>query len=248
MKTVRFRFYEELNRYLPEEKQKIWFEFSFPDVITIEEALELLGVPAPEIDLILVNQQSESLEYQLKEGDRISVYPVFELLDIAGISSVRETPLRRPAFICDAHLGRLCRYLRMFGLDSLYSNLYTADEIIEISLLEKRIILSRSLTLVRNERVTHAYWVRSSDPTEQLKDILENLNLSSSFRPLTRCLNCNSLLEPIEKTQVISRLQPNTARYFDEFFICNNCNHIFWKGTHYDNMLDFISRYTDTGK
>jgi len=240
MKQVRFRFYEELNGYLPEQNRKVWFDYLIPGVVTIREALQSMKIPPEEIDLILVNQQSEGLDYMLHDGDRISVYPVFELFDISGISRVSEKPLRNPRFICDVHLGRLCKYLRMLGWDTLYSDQYTPDDLIAISGQEKRIILSRSKKLTRNKEITHFYWIRSSDPLEQVKDLIRKLDLSNQAIPLTRCLNCNHMLMPVEKQEILHRLQVRTAEYYNEFFNCPVCDAIYWEGSHYENMLDFI--------
>lgn len=248
MNQVRFRFYEELNDYLPEGKRKVWFEYFFLDVISLKDAFKLLEIPSAEIDLILVNQQSKGFDYMLHDGDRISVYPVFELFDISGISGVREKPLRNPGFICDVHLGRLCKYMRMLGLDTLYSNQYTTEEIITLSNQEKRIILSRSFQLTRHKEVTHSYWIRSSDPLEQIKDLINQLDLSNLTDPLTRCLNCNHQLMTVEKRKILDRLQVRTAKYYNEFFSCPNCDQIYWKGSHFENMLKFIHQHLRNSK
>lgn len=241
MNQVSFRFYEELNDYLPEEKRKVWFEYSYQGSIVIQDAIQSMGVPPEEIDLILVNQQSRGFDYILEDGDQISVYPMFELFDLKGISSLRENPLRNPTFICDVHLGRLCKYLRMLGWDTLYSNKYTPEEMIAISLQEKRIILSRSYQLIRHKEVTHSYWIRSADPLEQIRDLILKLDLSTIADPLIRCLNCNEKLLRVDKLEILHRIQTRTAKYYDEFFKCPTCNKIYWKGSHFENMLAFIS-------
>ena len=241
MNQVYFRFYEELNDYLPEKKHKVWFEYSFLGAIFIKDAIESMSVPLNEIDLILVNQQSKGFEYVLQDGDRISVYPVFELFDLTGFSRVRGKPLRNPTFICDVHLGRLCKYLRMLGLDTIYSNRYSPEEIVEISEIEKRIILSRSRKLISQKEVARAYWIRSSDPLEQVKDLILKLDLSTHINPLIRCMNCNNKLVPVEKNEILHLLHDRTAKYFGEFFNCPTCNQIYWKGSHFENMLNFIS-------
>jgi len=241
MSQVFFRFYEELNDYLPDEKHKVWFEYFFGEGMKIHDAIQSFGVPPSEIDLILVNQQSKSFDYLLQDGDRISVYPVFELFDLSGINRLREKPLRNPSFICDVHLGRLCKYLRMLGWDTLYSNHFTPEEMIAISLREGRIILSRSYRLTRHKEVSHSYRIRSSDSLEQVKDLISKLDLSDRINPLTRCLNCNAMLVPVDKQAVIQLLQDRTAKYYNEFFKCPDCNQIYWKGSHFENMLRFIS-------
>jgi hypothetical protein len=136
----------------------------------------------------------------------------------------------------------------MLGLDTLYSNHYTPEELIEVSLRGKRIILSRSFPLIRHKEVTHAYWIRSADPLEQIKDLIINLYLSNLSDPLTRCLNCNDRLVPVEKPEILHRLEERTATYYTEFFKCPCCDQIYWKGSHFENMLAFIDQQKLSGR
>ncbi len=88
-----FRLYEELNDYLPAERRKITFTLSLRDPTTIKEAICLLGVPPKEVDLVLVNGESVPFNHVVSEGDRISIYPIFESLDISGVTRLRDKPL-----------------------------------------------------------------------------------------------------------------------------------------------------------
>ncbi|UCF72467.1 MAG: MoaD/ThiS family protein [Deltaproteobacteria bacterium] len=88
-----FRLYEELNDYLPHEKRKITFSLSLENPTTIKEAICLLGVPPEEVDLVLVNGESVPFNHAINEGDRISVYPIFESLDITEVTRLRDRPL-----------------------------------------------------------------------------------------------------------------------------------------------------------
>lgn len=242
MNAVFFRFYEELNDQLPEEKRKVWFEYSFEGTMSLQEVFQYLEVTEDEIDLVLVNQQSVGLDYVLQDGDRISVYPVFELFDISGIRKLKGEPLRDLKFVCDVHLGRLCKYLRMFGWDTVYSNLFSPADLIKISVQENRLLLTRNYELSRNKKLTHAYWVRSSDPLEQIRELILKLDLAKMSHPLTRCLNCNQMIVPVAKELIVHRLQPRTEKYFNEFFLCPDCGQIYWKGSHYEHMLEFIQK------
>jgi hypothetical protein len=138
------------------------------------------------------------------------------------------------------HLGWLAKYLRMLGWDTLYSNRYIPDDMIVLSRQENRIILTRNYELTRHKKVTRAYWIQSPEPLEQIKDVIDKFDLSGQRAPLTRCLNCNHPLEPIEKQKILHRLQVRTAMYFNEFFICTSCDQIYWKGSHYENMFEYI--------
>jgi hypothetical protein len=92
---ARFRFYEELNDHLAKNKRKNEIPFRFKKSTTVREAIGQIGIPAGEVDLILVNGVSMDFGYLLKDGDRVSVYPIFERFDISGITRVREEPLRK---------------------------------------------------------------------------------------------------------------------------------------------------------
>lgn len=240
MNHVKFRFYEELNNYLPEGNRKVWFDFYFIGIHSLKEIFRSMKVPPDEIDLVLVNQQSKGFDYQVRDGDRISVYPVFELFDISEFPEIREKPLRNPTFICDVHLGKLSRFLRMLGFDTTYSNLFTPKELVERSIAGNRILLSKSYRLTHHPEVQRAYRIRSSDPEEQIKDTIDRLNLAGLAKPFTRCLSCNNELQGVSKSEINHQLQPNTAKYYTEFLRCPSCDRLFWEGSHYEHMMRFI--------
>jgi len=86
MPVANFRFYAELNDFLLPERRFTEFAYGFLDVATVKDRIESFGVPHTEVDLILVNGQSVDFACRLQDGDRISVYPVFEAFDIAGLT------------------------------------------------------------------------------------------------------------------------------------------------------------------
>ena len=133
MPVANFRFYAELNDFLAPERRFTEFAYGFLDVATVKDRIESFGVPHTEVDLILVNGQSVDFAYRVQDGDRISVYPVFEAFDIAGLARLRPEPLRDPRFVLDVHLGRLAAYLRMLGFDTLYQNRCADECLAEVS-------------------------------------------------------------------------------------------------------------------
>jgi len=84
-----FRFYEELNDFLPSDKRYRSFTYSFSGNPSVKDAIEALGVPHVEIDLILANSSSVDFSYKLKNDDHVSVYPVFESFDISPVFRLR---------------------------------------------------------------------------------------------------------------------------------------------------------------
>jgi len=242
MKKAYFRFYEELNDFFPAEKRKIKFEHTFIDRASVKDMIESFGVPHIEIDLILVNSKSVDFSYLVNDKDEISVYPVFESLDISEVQHLRPKPLREPKFVLDVHLGKLTRYMRMMGFDTIYKNNYNDDGLIKISLDDKRTILTRDREILKRNDVTHGHWVRNENPEEQLKEIIERFDLKDQIKEFTRCLECNDLLKKVEKELVIEKLPPKVKEWYNEFFLCPQCNRIYWKGSHYERMQELISR------
>ncbi len=241
MKEVIFRFYEELNDFLPENRKKVSFSYKFLGTPSVKDAIEAIGVPHVEVDLILVNGKSVGFEYALQNKDYVSVYPVFEMLEISNVSHLREKPLRNIRFILDVHLGKLARYLRMLGFDTLYRNDYEDMEIISISIAEHRVILTRDLGLLKVKTVTHGYFVRSQHPKVQLTEVLKHFDLYRSINPFSRCVKCNEELMMVLKDQIVNQLEPLTRQYFDEFYQCLGCSTIYWEGSHFDRMAEFIN-------
>ncbi len=242
MKTVYFRFYEELNDFLPQEKRKTRFEHKYLSHTSIKDLVESLGVPHSEVDLILVNGNSVDFSYMVNDKDDISVYPVFESFDISGIQHLRAEPLRNPKFILDVHLGKLARYLRMTGFDTQYKNDYKDDEIVNISLFEKRTILTRDRGILKRNKVTHGYWIRNQKPELQLKEVTERFNLINQMHEFERCLECNTKLEKIDNESILGRIPLKVKKIQTNFWYCTNCDKIYWQGTHFEKMKKIISR------
>src|SRR5712692_3552219 len=129
MAVAQFRFYEELNDFLAPERRQRGFAYDCARAATVKNAIEALGVPHTEVELILANGESVDLSRMVREGDRFSIYPKFEAFDVRPLLQVRPAPLRDPRFIADAHLGGLARFLRMLGFDTLYENNFHDAEI-----------------------------------------------------------------------------------------------------------------------
>jgi uncharacterized protein with PIN domain len=241
-KVAEIRFYEELNDFLPKEKQKKSFNYRFSGNPTIKDAIEACGVPHPEVEIILVNGISEGFDYHLKDGDRVSIYPLFESLDITRLIKLRDKPLRKTIFIVDVNLGRFARYLRMLGFDTLYNQSHSNQDIIRLSLLDGRIILTRDRNLLKHKIITHGYWLRSSDPFKQLSEIIKRLDLLSSIHPFIRCMACNGLLNSVSKINIVDLIPPKIAEFHSEFYQCSDCQKIYWPGSHFIKMQDKIER------
>src|SRR5690606_17113240 len=241
MKTAYLRFYEELNDFLPAERRKTKFPHNFTGRTSVKDMIESLGVPHTEVDMILVNGTSVDFSYIVNDKDEISVYPVFESFDISDVQHLRTATLRNPKFILDVHLGKLARYMRMAGFDSFYKNNLTDDEIVKISLREKRTILTKDRGILKRNDVTHGSWIRNENTIDQLKEVVERFHLQNEIKELTRCLECNAIQHKIDKEKTLDRLPHKVKEWQNEFWECPESKKIYWKGSHYDKMKKLIS-------
>ncbi len=246
MQTATFRIYAELNDFLPKQKKQVSFEYSFAGPLKVHEAILSLHIPLSEVDLILVNGCSKGVDYWISNGDYISVYPVFESFNISSLNSLRPEPLRNSKFILDVHLGKLAKFLRMAGFDTLYSSTFKDAEIIDISVESGRIILTRDNGLLRSVKVKHGYYIRNIDPVKQFKEVVSKFDLGSQFKPMERCLKCNNLLEMAVKEELPGKIKPDILNRFSHFYTCRQCNHIYWHGSHYDRMKAFLKTIIDS--
>jgi uncharacterized protein with PIN domain len=231
-----FRFYEELNDFLPPARRKVAFEHAFKGSPSVKDTIESLGVPHPEIDLILVDGLSVGFDYRLQGGERVAVYPVFERLEIDSINRLRPEPLRRPRFVLDAHLGKLTRLLRLLGFDALHDPEYRDARVAELGAAQGRIVVTRDRDLLKRSAVTRGHWLRSSSPWEQLSEIVDSFDLRERARPFTRCLVCNGALESVAEAAVHDRLPPGVRGQFKTLARCPQCGRVYWRGSHYRKL------------
>lgn len=235
MEQGTFRFYEDLNDFLHESKKGKVITSTFNGDQSVKHLIESLGVPHTEVSHILVNGKQVDFGYLVRDGDMVEVYPF-------AIGSGGMLILGKPIFVLDNHLGQLATYLRMLGFDTLYRNDYHDDELAQISSEEGRILLTRDRRLLMRNKVQHGYWVRYKIPRRQLVEVLRRFDLCNQVTPFQRCMRCNGLLLSVSKDEVLHRLEPLTRKYFEQFRICQDCDQVYWKGSHHERMMRFIDQ------
>lgn len=243
MKTT-FRFFEELNDFLPVNQRKKVVPFEFHQNMTVKDAIESLGVPHTEVDLIVIDGESHPFNYILKDGDHVSVYPMFESFDIAALLKAQRPPLRELRgreikFLVDVNLGKLAHLLLLLGFDTLYRiDLTDDEELAEISKREKRVLLTRDRGLLKRKMVDHGYFVRSLFPKDQVFEVLHRFDLFKMVHLCSRCPDCNVLLESIEKERVRELVLPEIFQSYSTFYFCPECGKIYWQGLHYRHLKE----------
>jgi hypothetical protein len=238
---VTFRFYEELNDFLPPSRRRREFSAPLARAATTKHMIEALGVPHTEIELVLVNGESAGFDRLLRDGDRVAVYPKFEALDITPLLRVRARPLRVTRFIADAHLGGLARLLRLTGFDTLYRNAWHDGEIERLAVDDGRIVLTRDRELLKRRGITHGCYVHALRPRAQLVELFERLDLARSARPFSRCLVCNGDLGPVDKAEVAALLPPTVREQHARFAACRDCRRVYWEGSHWRRMQAIVA-------
>jgi len=246
MAVAQFRFYEELNEFLAPQRREQAFAYSCARAATVKHAIEALGVPHTEVELIMVNAEPVGFGCMVHEGDRISVYPRREALATPPLFRLHDRPVHGNRFIADAHLGGLARLLRMLGFDTLYRNDFDDAQIVRIARAEERIILTRDRDLLKHKAVACGCYVHALRPRAQLVEIVERLDLVPGFDPFSRCLHCNHQLQPVDRAVIFHRLPPQVAATYTRFSICTSCDKVYWEGSHWSAMRATLDRLLDS--
>lgn len=248
MPQITCRFYEELNDFLPLDCRKREFSSTISIGQSVKDKIESLGIPHTEVDLILVNGQSVGFDHGLRDGDRMSVFPMFESLDITGLTRLRQLPLRKPRFMADHNIRDVVKMLRALGLDVIENKDLSPAEMVGTAISENRILLTGNRQLLKLKRVTHGIFVRQADRENQVQMIVRKLCLEDLCKPFSRCLLCNTGLLKVKKDDVWDRIPPKVRNRCHEFARCPVCDRLYWKGTHYQSIQKRIDRILGAGE
>ena len=146
-------------------------------------------------------------------------------------------------FLCDGMLGKLARWLRLLGYDTIYFNTPSKKEFIEKARAEGRIILSKSRRLNEVKRAK-VLIIHAESIVEQLKEVIEGLRLKPDERAFfSRCSFCNLPLKKIEKEGIKEKVPSSIYSTMAEFTQCNNCQRIFWQGSHWQRMKERLGSF-----
>jgi len=175
--SITVRVYEELNDYLPKDWRKKDFSLELKGPATVQSILDILKMPVKKVDLVIINALAATLDQSLEDNDRVAIYPVFESLEISRASLLSGSPLRRPKFITDKHLGGLAQRLRSLGFDVIESSKDIAEERIEMLNREKRILLTTAPGNFAAKSIERVILIKKADPQLQAAAVIKRLDL-----------------------------------------------------------------------
>lgn len=149
-------------------------------------------------------------------------------------------------FLCDSMLGRLAKNLRMLGFDTLYAHCLTPQQLLQLSMEQERIILTRRSIFLKRTSTDACIYIRSNDSEEQLRQVIAACGIVKNLiKPFTICLRCNVPLAGLAKEAAAGRVPDYVFTTVDYFAACNSCGRVYWKGTHYANMADRMYKIVD---
>ncbi len=144
-------------------------------------------------------------------------------------------------FIVDHNVGKLAKWLRMMGYDSLFFNGNDDSHMVAQALAEGRVILTRDTEIMKRRVINNgrlkAVLIESEDPERQIQQLINTLNLSGQFRPFTICLECNECLVERSPEEVKDRVPPYVYKTHSQYMDCPACRRIYWRGTHWEAMM-----------
>lgn len=231
---VHLTFYGDLDFFLKSANVRS-IERYLKERTSIKDVIESCGIPHPEVDLILVDSQPVGFDHVISKMSKVSIYPVSWHRD-TFFADDRLQVLKIKRFVADVHLGKLTRNLRLLGLDISYDPTIEDPQLLKLAQVGDRTLLTRDRRLLMHAVVSHGYYLRSQEPIEQTIEVLRRFHLSPALAPFTRCLRCNTLVEAIEKTEIIHELEPLTKIYYEQFRRCPGCGQIYWPGSHFKKL------------
>lgn len=236
---VRLRFHGGLDYFLKQSAGEREIRRALSEPTSVKDIIESCGVPHSEVDRILVGGRAVDFQYVIRNAAEIDVYPV-GTADLPG-EPLQQRHLER--FVADGHLGKLVRNLRLLGIDVVYDNQLDDPGLLDVMQSDQRALLTRDRRLLMHRIVIDGYCPRSSEPMTQTVEVVRRFQLSPNLKPFTRCLQCNGLLEQVDKAAVINQLEPLTRIYYEEFRSCTVCGKIFWRGSHFSKLEGFLERF-----
>ncbi|RLG72321.1 MAG: hypothetical protein DRO11_02475 [Methanobacteriota archaeon] len=161
---------------------------------------------------------------------------------MAGYNHENRLTTGQTRIIVDSMLGKLCRWLRLYGYDSLYAKELGRDDddyIIQKAVQEHRIIITRDENLCREAKKSGvpSICLRANTIQSQLLELRAHLHLPELRPENARCPMCNGRIEAVTKEEVRGNVPPKVLAHQKEFWQCTRCGQTYWKGSHWENIM-----------
>ena len=251
-------FHGELRHLLPLKKRNTRLTVPWQGRRSVKDLVESFCVPHTEVGGIRVGGQWVDFSYIVCDDDRVIVFPVSPVSAPVGSceSCTPDNPLFKPAavedpvFLCDVHLWKLARRLRLLGFDTRFDPRWDDAQLAGISQTEGFILLTRDRGLLIRRVVERGVYIYNTDAEAQVIELLRRLDLVKRVSPFTRCLVCGGFLEAVNmggeffEQTLRPLIPPKVLEWAKEYRYCPSCEKVFWKGSHYKKLIALIERYT----
>lgn len=218
-----------LRFFLPPRMRRAEVTLPADGTSTLGHLLASVGVPKTEVGELLLDGHPIEPGYRPEPGDHITIAPV---------RRPQTAPTSPPRFVLDVHLGTLARRMRLLGLDTAYDTDAEDDVLLETSLAQRRILLTRDRGLLHRRALRWGAHVDHQRPDDQLREVLDRFD--PPLRPWTRCPACNGALHDVAKSEIQDRLPAGTRRCYDTFRRCGDCGRLYWRGAHAERLAAIV--------
>ncbi|MDE1766128.1 MAG: Mut7-C RNAse domain-containing protein [Thaumarchaeota archaeon] len=152
----------------------------------------------------------------------------------------------KPSFFVDAMLGNLARRLRVLGYDSKYESSIEDSDLIRMADKQRRIIVTKDENLSKNaEKIgITTVLIRGNDEIEQIVQVATKINISNFAidSNSSKCVDCNGKIESIDKIRIMDKVPPGIYERQEKFWICRDCKKLYWEGTHFEKLQEFVQK------
>ena len=153
-------------------------------------------------------------------------------------------------FIADSNVGRLARWLRIAGFDTMFINDLDDNRLVRIALSEGRVLLTKDTQILKRRVATtgrlKVLLIEGEEVKGQLLQVVKTFNLANEVKPFMLCLECNKPLVSKKKEDVEGQVPPYVFRTQTQYMQCPECQRVYWRGTHWELMSRELERIVES--
>jgi hypothetical protein len=202
----------------------VTIERLLPASTSVKDALEALGLPHVEIGGVTLAGVAATLNDLVSAGTVLTA------------TAVAPHPLADPRFLCDRHLGKLGRLLRIMGFDTVDAAAPCEPAVARQAVREQRVLLSRGRAVLKRREIGRGMLILPDRADDQAVAVLRRFVLTGRIAPYSRCARCNGRVVAVAKDDIAARIPPRTAVWLDDYHRCEDCDQLYWEGTHVERL------------